>query len=232
MASYGSVARPVDLGPFSRIIEVHWATTFLRVGFSVSLDVTAQGEPATGPGPAYVEPFSEGFCSVAEPTYGADPPDVSIWRGGDWVDLESDEVTIEGTPDLPSAYTFDDWEVQGISSASPGGLTAPILRFIEEEGTAPDINLPDADLYVTNLVPNGEVVAQNFISGPQPAPFSGVAFMWATFDPTLVQKETFSLDVAGLTAVYRERIYEPIATRVSGGALSVLLKRQALPPSP
>lgn len=221
---------PVILDPAQIIVEVHWASPFMRVAYGLALDMTPEGERGIGPGPALVEPFSEAFVSEATPVYtSSGVPNVSVWAGGEWENVNPDDVVIAGTPELPSAVAFDDWEVQGITA---GGSFAPLIRFIEEAGTPPEINLPDADDYVTSLVPNGEIVAQNFISGPQPLPVGGDVPLWATFDPTLVQKDTFSVNVADLTATYKERIYEPIATRVSGAQFSVLMKRQALPPSP
>lgn len=221
---------PVQLDPFQNIVNVHWASPFLVVGYGLTLDLTAQGERGIGPGPPLVEPFSEGFVTEAVPSYGSDPPSVEIWTGGQWVDVEPDEITLSAAPELPGAYSFEAWEVQGITA--PIGLQAPIIRFIEESGTPPDINLPDAHLYITALIANGEVVAQDFISEPQPLPIGGDVPLWATYNPALVQKDTFSISVADLTATYKDRTYLPIATRVSGGALAVLMQRQALPPSP
>lgn len=227
---YGSKAKPVQQDPFQQIIEVHWVGTFLLVSFGLRLDMTPQGERGTGPGPALVEPFSEAFVTAATPAYSTAQPNVKVWEGGDWTGVAPDDVTVSASPDLPGALAFDAWQVQGITSA--GGLTAPVIRFISESGTAPDVNLPDADTYITALIANGEVVAQDFISAPQPLPIGGDVPLWATFDPAMVQQDTFSISVADLTATYKDRSYLPIATKVAGSALSVLMKRQATPPSP
>jgi hypothetical protein len=225
--AFGSLAKPVALDMFQRIVNVHWTSPFLLVGFGLRLDMTPEGERGTGPGPALVEPFSEAFVTAATPAYTSEHPNTKVWTGSQWSGVPSTDVTLSGTPDLPGVFSFDAWEVQGITA---GGAIAPIIRFIAGTGTAPDVNLPDAATYITELVANGEVVAQNFISLPQPLPIGGDVPLWATFDPTLAQKDTFSMSVAELTATYKTRSYLPIATKVSGNALSVLLKRQPLPP--
>ncbi|TPN44860.1 hypothetical protein [Mesorhizobium sp. B1-1-7] len=227
---FGSKAKPVALDPFQQIVEVHWAGTFLLLTFGLKADSTPRGERGTGPGPDIVTPFSEAFVTTATPAYASAAPAAQIWTGSDWLQDTAAEVTASGAPSPPGASTFADWEVNGVTD---GGNYAPFPRFIAGSGSPPDVRLPDAHSYITDLTVNGEMVAQNFISSPQPLPVGGDVPLWATFNPVPAQKATFALDMSGVSAVYKGRTYEPIATRVSGqmefntGTLDVLLKRHA-----
>ncbi|RWN95191.1 MAG: hypothetical protein EOS05_10355 [Mesorhizobium sp.] len=235
---YGSSANPVRLDPFQQIIGVHWRSSiFLLVTFGLKLDWTPQGERGIGPGASFVEPFSQAFVTEATPAFRPSQPTVQAWTGSSWGNVASTEVALSDTPDLPGTFSFDAWEVNG-TNVPENGQYAPFPRFIAEAGTPPDINLPDADTYTTSLTANGEVVAQIFISEPLVGPFAGEQPLWATFDPVLGQKDTFSMSVADLTAIYRARTYLPIATRISDhsefatGTLAVLMQKQAAPPTP
>lgn len=226
---FGSIDNPVPLDPFTWLTEVHWAGTFLMVSFGMKVTSVADGEFGIGPGPAFVEPFSEAYTSLATPAYNPEQPKVSASAGDGFVDIGSDEVTLSGIPDVPSPTSFDNWKVNGLSS---GGSRQPFIRFLPPTGGHPDIKLPSKNTWFTNLTGEGELVAQEFISEPEPLPVGGEVPLWATFNPTPSQQNTFSLAMAGLSATYKDRTYQPIAIRVfdqndlNTGQLQVLLKRQ------
>lgn len=229
--AYGSRENPANLGPFSRIVEVHWSGTFLLVTLEFKVTATAHGERGTGPGPALVEPFSEAFTTLATPEYAVTPPKVEEVSGGSFTVIPPDQVSVSGIPDAPAPTSFDDWKVNGVES---GGNHTPFIRWLAPTGGHPDISLPSKNSWFTDLTAPGELAAQEFISSPQPLPVGGDVPLWATFNPTPAQQNTFGLDVHGLSATFNERSYAPIALRVVGqtetntGLLQVLMKRQTV----
>lgn len=228
--SYGSVAKPVQLDPFRNIVEVHWrGDGFIKIEFVLKLEVSITGESAVGPGPPFVEPHSLAFATEAVPEYASEPR-VSVWGGSGW--LQTEDASLSGVPDLPPAITFDDWEVQGFD-VPENGLFEPLPHWLDGSGSPVDIDHPAASGFLDTLINAWEVLAQNFISEALASPISGTVPKWATFDPDLVQKDTFSLNVSGLSASLSGKSYLPVGTRVDASmtrTLTVLLQRE--PPSP
>jgi hypothetical protein len=226
---YGTIDRPVPLDPFTWLTEVHWTGTFLMVSIAIKTISTPQGERGTGPGPAFVEPHSEAFTSQTTPSFDPLPPKVYESRGSDFTEIPSGQVSVSGMPEAPAPTSFDNWKVNGLTD---GGSRQPFVRWLAPTGSHPDISLPSKNSWFTGLTANGELVAQAFISDPQPIPVGGDVPLWATFDPALAQQNTFALDVHGISATYKDRTYHALALRVldqtetNTGQLQVLLKRQ------
>lgn len=231
MTGYGSIDNPVPLDPFTWVTEVHWTGTFLMVSFGMKMTSTPQGERGIGPGSPFVDPFTEAFVTEAMPEYNPSQPSVKVSKGSGFENVPSSEVSLTGMPDAPAASTWDAWKVQGIN-VPVNGLYSPFIRWIAPSGSPPDVKWPGARSFVATKIAHGEVVAQEIISEPLPAPFAGDVPLWATFNPTLAQQSTFSLDMAGLSATYKDRTYLPIGIKVTDqlefntGTLSVLLKKQ------
>lgn len=230
--AYGTIDNPVPLDPFTWLTEVHWVSPFLLITYGIVLIYTPQGETGIGPGPAFVEPFSEGFVLTTTPAFSPSQPNIKRWDGSSFVNLSNDDVELSGAPSPPDALSFGAWHVNGIDSGVPGGSSGPTIAFLSQSGSHPDVKLPDATTFFTALSADGEVKGQSFISEPQPAPIGGTVPLWATYDPEMVQQGTFTISVSGLSAVWKEKTYTPIATRTSSQTLAILMKKQATPPSP
>jgi hypothetical protein len=226
MVAYGSLDNPVKLSPFQEIVNVHWVSPYLLVTYGIKLTYTPVGQTGTGPGPAFVEPFSEGYVTEATPSFSPSEHTIKRWDGSGFVTVNEGEVALSGEPTPPGAFSYSAWEINGIDSAVEGGSKGPVIQILPQSGPHPDINLPVASSFFTDLTVDGEVKGQNFVSGPEPAPFAGTVPLWATYDPELVQKDTFSIDASTLSAVWKEKTYTPIATQTSQTTFAVLLKRQ------
>lgn len=228
----------VKYGPLAPVpaVNLNENTVFLLVNFLFQNSSTPTGERGAGPGPSFIEPETEAYSPSVLAAYQAGEPSVQTWNGTDWEDIPEGDAPVSDIPAMPGIFLFDPWELQGFN-VPDNGLFSPFMRLIVGSGPAPDVDLPDAGTFVTTTVVDAEVVGQDFISSPQPAPFGGDVPLWATFDPTLAQEAVFSLDMTGLTVVYNGETYVAIGTRVNNispsftGNLDVLMENQSpLPP--
>ncbi|RWE03847.1 hypothetical protein [Mesorhizobium sp.] len=225
--AYGSVAHPVDLGPFSRITEVHWATTFIAGQVQLRLDVTTGGETAEGPGPAFIEPFSFASVTEAAMSYVGGVPIAAWqqWSGTSWSALP-DHLSSSGAPPPPD-YSYPLWQWQGIDAF---GCKAPFFSFAAGAlGAVLKPTVPGRPaMHFTDAKANEIILKmQGFAAGgPYPSPFAGVGSMWRTadvltdFSPVIQDAETASFSAAGITTTFNGKPFDAVGTRVvepSGG---------------
>lgn len=243
--AYGSVERPVPLDPFTRITEVHWATTFIAGQVQLRLDVTARSENAVGPGPAYVEPVAIGSITEAAFSYPNGIPIAAWqqWSGKGWSVLR--ELESNGAP-TPPDYTYPLWQWQAIDAF---GCKAPFFAY--SPGTPgsplkPTVPGRPAQHFTEQKVNDIVLKMQGFeAGGPYPAPFAGIAAMWRTAKatdvdisipraiPVVDDAEVSSFSAAGITASLNGKTFDAIGTgviepteRYGRGELWILFKKR------
>lgn len=239
MVAYGSVAHPVDLGPFSRIVEVHWSPAYLAVGIALTVTIEV-GDPLPNLdtiGPALVEPFAFHYAKAID--FSAATIGTAYVGGSDhWTLIPHGDVAAVGLPDL-SNIDLPAWQWTGEVGF---GIQWPFHQWHSAAGIAgPYIKAPNnAGNFNQGLDPSLDLKGQAFLTGaPNWTPFFSNAGQWGTGDtatdgfPAIsdVSSEAFSL--AGFSATYKEKTWRPIASLVTAptglylpGSLFVLMKRE------
>lgn len=198
--AYGSAAHPVNLGPFSRIVEVGWgkethfALFWTPRGRSTFVDTTEgcspveYGAPFTGY-PAPPSPVSFTWLEQVEYYLPAGSPqgiaDMAVRRGNQWHGLEATPI-ITGLPTLPAPAAHSIWtqawlSVGGTSISSPDtdGVTRHAendlaAAFVPGDGTNTDIELPDGGgFFQTGLSPAFGFSSPAFVSSDPACYFDG-----------------------------------------------------------
>jgi hypothetical protein len=172
--SYGSVAHPVDLGPFSRIVDVHWnsgkyiafplliqrrsviknypfpAQAIGEVGQTeqpVDWTVDAEASPVPGAGPTGDTTYATGF----QYEYGSNTQPAPGYGGygkgasGNWSTLRIDEF--EGLPSLPDQRALAAWSVLFFVLGTTDSVLSwwPRAEYQPVVGTALDVKVPGHD---------------------------------------------------------------------------------------
>lgn len=193
--SFGSAAHPVDLGPFSRIVEVHWSSVkyiafpLLILRRSVVKDypfpaqaigetgqtqqpvdwtVDAEGAPIPGVGPAGQTTYVTGFQYewAATPSPGYG----GFGRNKDaWGPLKID--AFEGLPSLPDVRSLSPWSVLFFVSGTTHTVLSwwPRAEYQSVGGSAlPGQNVPNNDSIPFQSAPNAvlQMRGTQFLSGP------------------------------------------------------------------
>jgi hypothetical protein len=234
MVAYGSKERPVDLGPFSRIVEVHWTPTMIAAVFSMKVDSVASDDLGDTGGPPFVEPFT--LYSAISSTYsytgasGAALADFRSYSGKSWHNITG--PTVSGAPSLPGPYTFDKWQWNAIDAF---GTRAPFLQFGAGPQTT-DLEIPvpgHPSLKFNQALANNLILkAQGYAAGgPYQNPVIGQFQKWATADvtgtypafvPVFQDAETAPLSAAGITLSYKGKTYEAIGAKVAPPPLATM----------
>ncbi|AZV21484.1 hypothetical protein [Mesorhizobium sp. M7A.F.Ce.TU.012.03.2.1] len=147
MVSYGSVARPVNLGPFSRIVEVHWKQlTHIAFKVHVKSSVTVAFDPVSWTDEFYVTPITGTsiYLTAADLVYGT-PPVSSFqgWNGHSWQIATPDSI-----PDPPAltdaSSTYGAWEYYGAKSTEdpPDFADVPRAEWDAATGTGTGLIMP------------------------------------------------------------------------------------------
>lgn len=238
--AYGSVAHPVDLGPFRRIVNVHWGSKYLVLGIGAVWTVQhVAGAPNFSVvGDPFVEPFTLHYASSIDP---AAPEIVAAYAGtsGHWTSVPLGQVEASGLPSLSSVdlgawqWTWPDAAgiKQPFNQWAPGGPATGI----------PEVQAPGgAGIFNQALDPSVILKGQMFLPG---APHWTLGFtdpgQWGTgateggpFSPAISEIQTQSFSLEGLTATYKEKTWRPVASLVSGvstftpGSLMVLMQKE------
>ncbi|RWF44305.1 MAG: hypothetical protein EOS65_02705 [Mesorhizobium sp.] len=151
--AYGSVAHPVNLGPFRRIVNVHWSgLTHIAFQVHVKSSVTI-----TNPGVEWAGEFYESITALedaidylgsSELVYASQPASTfEGWNGRAWGPLTEDP-TVDGFPDLSgSAATYSAWEYRGAKSIAIPPLfnDVPRAEWAAASGDGTGIFVPDVD---------------------------------------------------------------------------------------
>lgn len=218
---YGSVANPVVLDPYRRIVEVHWPSRWIAARLNVDLAVAIGGENGPGSGPDYVDPFT--FASVTDATYSypdGNPLDSHNGFSSAWAGIDADDITPSGEPSLPGPYAYSLWMWQGIDGF---GLRQPYLRYATAtEGDELEQTVPghDDQHFTDGFEANIVLRAQGFVpGGPYDDPHPGTGPKWATGDTVggdanMQDAETASLSVSGMTLDVAGKAYVAIGSKV------------------
>ena len=244
MVAYGSKERPVDLGPFSRIVEVHWTPMHIAGVVAIKVDNVPSDDLGGTGGPPFVEPFT--LYSPTSSTYsytgasGAALADFRSYSGKAWHNITG--PTVSGSPSLPGPYSFEKWQWNGIDAF---GTRAPLLQYgAGPQTTDLDIPVPGHTSLKFNAALENNLIlrAQGYAAGgPYDNPVIGQFQKWATADvtgtfpdfvPVFQDAETAALSAAGMTLTFKSKTYEPIGAKIvppaienAPGEFWVLFKR-------
>lgn len=238
--AFGSAAHPVDLGPFSRIVEVHWGPKYLALGIAVTVNVEI-GQPLENfsiIGPDFVNPFTHHY-SAALDTSDASIGSAYVGNSGHWSSIPTGEVVASGLP-ASSSISLGEWQWTaedgaGIKQAFHqwhAGSAASGVPSVEAPGGAGTFN--------QGLDPSIDYKGQKFLAGaPNWTPFFSNVGQWGTGEtdgspvvPLIRDIENQPFSLTGLSVVYKEKTWRPIASLVSGvtefgaGSLMVLMKKE------
>lgn len=240
--AYGSVAHPVDLGPFSRIVEVHWGPKYLALGIDVTVHVEI-GQPLENfsiIGPALVEPFAFHYSKAIDISAAA-IGSAYVGNSGHWSSISTGEVVASGLPSS-SSISLTDWAWVGEDGAGTK------LAFHQwHAGSAatgvPEVEAPGGGTFNQGLDPSIDYKGQQFLPGaPNWTPFFSNLGQWGTgatdgspLIPAISGIENQPFSLAAFLATYKEKTWRPIASLVSGvtqfgaGSLLVLMKKDVIP---
>lgn len=234
MVAYGSKDRPVDLGPFSRIVEVHWSPLLIAGVFSLKVDSVASDDLGDTGGPIFVEPFTHYSTTSSTYSYtgvgGGALADFRSYSGKSWSNISG--PTVSGSPSLPGPYTFEKWQWNAIDAF---GTRAPFLQYgAGPQTTDLDVPVPGHSSLKFNAALANNVIlrAQGFApGGPYDNPVFGQFQKWATADvtgvypafvPVFQDAETASLSASGMTLAYKGKTYDPIGAKVAPPPLDTM----------
>jgi hypothetical protein len=240
MVSYGSVARPVDLGPFSRIVEVHWGTVthvallWRPLGRSTTIFDTEFCSPAEYQDPFYghslpppPHPWDNVYLSEVEyyaPT--GSPQGVAqtfVFRNKSWQGPEETPVIV-GLPALSSPFTHDPWQYEWhrigspTSETSTDGTTSHVEQdfaasFIPASGADIDIPTPNSLPFQTGFTPTFAFSARSYLS-PDPVCIAGSSNNTMRFyDDTLNWIDTLPVPLGDIVVTYRDKTFRGMAAR-------------------
>ncbi|RUW79624.1 hypothetical protein [Mesorhizobium sp. M2A.F.Ca.ET.067.02.1.1] len=237
--AYGSKDHPVNLGPFRRIVEVHWGPethfAFLWTPRGRSTMISAPegcdppdyGAPFTGyptlppPGGSYIWlERTEYYLPDGEPQGIAD---MVVRRNNQWHGLK-DTPVITGLPTLPGPTTHGEWEqswlpvggttvvtdTDGMTQHAEHDLAA---SFRPDSGTDTDIDVPNAPgFFQTGFTPTFGFSSPAFTSGP-------VCYTDGFFQTYLrlyaypAWIDTVPVPVAGIEVTYKKHVFKGVAAR-------------------
>lgn len=228
--SFGSVARPVDLGPFSRIVEVHW-TGLTHIAFKVNVKSSVT---VINPGMHYDgSPVEEinglvdaiDYLGTSELVYGT-PNSVSTfqgWNGHAWGPVADPEVT--GLPDISgSATSWGAWEYRGSHSTAipPAFADVPRARWDDVSGDGTGLNVPDVggpEFKATGAA-SVHLEAQEFTGDPHFEGFEGFGPPWDDTNTffaapynhgAITPISPLGFDISGIVAVLDGKAFRAMA---------------------
>ncbi|RWB85906.1 MAG: hypothetical protein EOQ52_20355 [Mesorhizobium sp.] len=209
-AAYGSVASPVNLGPFSRIVEVHWRRMdYIAIQTTLQSSNPQGSSAACSPGTNFPDPnpgYYSGCIDKTEYQLGLVSPGFTASANGfrnnrDWISISN--VAFAGVPETPGAGTIfdhavDEWQFPNQAEFVAGG------------GSALDIPLPGhPDLFFddeTSLQAVSLARPQNEGAICISVPVGGTGVLWfpsEPSDPGTMQHSAMDLDLSDMTATFR-----------------------------
>lgn len=239
--AYGSAAHPVDLGPFSRIVEVHWAPEkyfallWTPRGRSTFVDDTEgcsppdYGAPFTGY-PLPPHPWSFTYLSEVEYYLPDGEPqgiaDMVVRRGNEWHGLAATPV-VTGLPTLPPASSHGAWEqawlmVGGTTISSPDtdGVTRHAehdlaASFRPDSGDNTDIDVPNAPgFFQTGFTPAFGFSSPAFYSADPICVTDGSSTSTSRmYHETPDWIDTVPVPLADIVVTYKDKTFRGMAAR-------------------
>ncbi|TPI13880.1 hypothetical protein [Mesorhizobium sp. B4-1-1] len=240
MVAYGSKEHPANLGPFRRIINVHWGSKYLALGIDVVVNIQI-GQPLENfsiIGPPIVFPDAFHYAKAIDRS-AALVGSAYVGDSAHWSPISPDQVVASGLPSSNS-IGLSDWAWVGEDGA---GTKIPFHQW-HAGGAAvgvPAVEAPGgAGTFNQDLAPSVDYRGQLFLEGaPNWTPFFTNAGQWGTgatdggpFTPLISDIESEPFSLAGLSATYKDKTWRPLASLVSGvsgfahGSLLVLLKKE------
>lgn len=186
--AYGSAAHPVNLGPFSRIVEVHWASPVQYIAFPllimrrsvvkdypfpaqaigetgqtqqpVDWTVDAEPSPTPGTGPNGQKTYVTGFQYEWTSSETMPSPGYGGWGKGNSGEWGSLKIDgFEGLPSLPDARSLAPWAVLFFV----GGFTNTVLSWWPRAEYQPLVGAALPDQGIPNHESIGFQAASNAI---------------------------------------------------------------------
>lgn len=240
--AYGSKDHPVNLGPFRRIVGVHWrndthiailwgvraATTFLD-------DTVACSPPEYGgpfePYPPPPHPVAYTYLtgvdySLPSSSFGQGILDIQVRKTSGWHGLEED-ATVTGLPTLPPPASNGPWEylwtptagtvfhynTDGVSGHADNDLAA---TFAAASGTNTDIPLPSGHpgFFQTGFTPSFGLKTRAYLSASEVCyTFAGITSTVRFYSETDSWADTFPVPLNDIVATYKGKTYRGMAAR-------------------
>jgi len=232
MVAYGSKANPVDLGPFSRIVEVHWNTAkYVAISVQLTRAFHARTEACSGGDPSPVPSrYSAGYITEASFYYANESSQISdayaITSKGGATALERSAVTVTGLPNwLKTDFeAFSSWayEADGASlsgdSGTDIGAEFPGCWWQQPVGgdlgvTVPHSALHFLDAHAADFAMRGFA----FTTGPSCYldTLTGLEFMFAQRAGALSDFGAKSFSITDVSIQWKSHTYKAIGLQIA-----------------
>ncbi|TJW52875.1 MAG: hypothetical protein E5X65_18280 [Mesorhizobium sp.] len=181
--AYGSLAKPVPIGPFRRIVNVHWKQ-LTHIAFKVNVKSSVS---VVNPGVEWAGEFYEtitaleddiDYLGTSELVYGNEPVNTfQGWNGHAWGPIA--DPTIGGLPGLSgSAASYGAWEYTAFKDiADPPTLAdVPRAKWDDVSGAGTGLFIPDINTAEFKTGAAGiHLEASAFTGDPR---FEGIGLPW------------------------------------------------------